>query len=110
MQGDKINMINKERYLEVLTRILNDYYNDIKRTNSASRERQQYVDGYLLAARALDACNYDELKKTIDEIHFKVFGKTIQERRQSEVNKAYENNNSLNIPTYVREGISLSEK
>ena len=103
-------MINKERYLEVLTRILNDYYHDIKRTNSASRERQQYIDGYLLAARALDAFNYDELKKKIDEIHFKVFGKTIQERRLSEDDKFDQSDNFLKIPTYVREGISLSEK
>lgn len=101
-------MANKERYIEVLTRILNDHYNDIKR-DCGSKERQRYIDGYLIAARALDVFSFDELKKTIDEIHFKVFGKTIQERRQSEMNKSDQSNHSLDIPTYIREGISLSE-
>lgn len=102
--------MNKERYIEVLKRILSDHYNDIKRKNSGSKERQQYIDGYLTAARALDVFNFDELKEVIDETHFKVFGKTIQERRISEANKSYQNNNSLNIPTFIREGISLSDK
>jgi len=102
-------MANKERYKEVLVRILNDHYNDIKLKNSGTKDRQQYIDGYLIAARALDVFSFDELKKTIDEIHFQVFGKTIQERRQSEMNKSDQSNHSLYIPTYIREGISLSE-
>ncbi|MDM7987337.1 MAG: hypothetical protein QUS13_08395 [Smithella sp.] len=53
-------MANKERYIEVLKRILNDHYNDIKNKKAGSKERQQYIDGYLLAARALDVLSYDE--------------------------------------------------
>jgi len=102
-------MANKERYIEVLTRMLNDHYNDIKR-DCASKERQRYIDGYLIAARALDVFNFDELKKIIDEIHFQVFGKTIQERRLSEDDKFNQSDNFLKIPTYVREGISLKDK
>jgi len=102
--------MNKERYIEVLNRILKDYYNDIKRKNSGSKERQQFIDGYMIAARALDVFNFKELKEIIDEIHFKVFGKTIQERRLSEDDKSDQSNNFLKIPTYVREGISLRDK
>ena len=102
-------MANKERYIEVLIRILNDHYNDIKKKKSGSKERQQYIDGYLLAARALDVLSYDELKEVIDDTHFKVFGKTIQERQQSEIKKSFQNNHSLKVPTFIREGISLSD-
>jgi len=102
--------MNKERYIEVLNRILKDYYNDIKRKNFGSKERQQFIDGYLTAARALDIFNFKELKEIIDEIHFKVFGKTIRERHLSEDNKSDQSNSFLKIPTYVREGISLKDK
>jgi len=64
----------------------------------------------MTAARALDIFNFKELKKTIDEIHFNVFGKTIQERRLSEDDKFNQSDNYLIIPTYVREGISLKNK
>jgi len=103
-------MINKERYMEVLTRILNDHYKDLKKKNAtALKERQQYIDGYLTAARALDVYSYDELKQIIDKIHFKYFGKTIQERRQSEAQESSSSINFLKIPTYIRDGISLIE-
>ncbi len=101
--------MNKERYTKVLIRILDDHYNDIKK-KSGSKERQQYIDGYMTAARALDAFSFDELKKVIDETHFKVFGKTVLERKRSESDQSFHNDTSLKIPTYIREGISLNDK
>lgn len=101
--------MNKKRYTEVLVRILEDHYNDIKK-ESGSNNRQQYIDGYMTAARALDAFSFDELKKIIDETHFKVFGKTVLERKRSETDKSSQDINSLDIPTYIREGISLNDK
>lgn len=104
-------MINKKRYMEVLTRILNEHYNDIKKKNATGlKERQQYIDGYLAAARALDVYSYDELKQIIDKIHFETFGKTIEERRKSEISANSSSNDSLKIPTFIRERISLSKK
>jgi hypothetical protein len=103
-------MANKERYKEVLVRILNDHYNDIKLKNSGTKDRQQYIDGYLIAARALDVFSYDELKEIIDDTHFKIFGKTIPERKQSEIKKSFQDNHSLSIPTHIRWGISLDDK
>ena len=102
--------MNKKRYTEVLVRILEDHYNDIKMKKSGSKGRQQYIDGYMTAARALDAFSFDELKKIIDETHFKVFGKTVLERKRSEADKSFQDINSLDIPTYIREGISLNDK
>jgi len=41
------------------------------------------VSSILTAARTLGGFTYEELKEIIDEIHFKVFGKTLQERNFS---------------------------
>ena len=100
---------NKERYIEILTQNLNEYYKEIKRNNSGSENRQKYIDGYLTAARALGAFDYEELKELIDKIHFDAFGKTIEERRQSNLSEPSSNNDILNIPTFIREGISLDK-
>ena len=103
-------MINKERYTKVLSQLLNDYYKEIKRTGSASKESKQYIDGYLTAARALNIFQYEELRDIIDKIHFKAFGKSIQERRLSESTEPSPDDEFLEIPTYIREGMSLDKK
>jgi hypothetical protein len=90
-------MINKDHYIEILSKVLNRHYDDIKQTGIESIERQQYIEGYLTAARALDAFDYKELKEVIDRIHFKAFGKTTDEKRRR-------------IPTYIRKGITLDEE
>jgi len=103
-------MINKERYISVLSQLLNDYYEKIKRTGFAAEESKQYIDGYLTAARALDLFKYEELKDIIEKVHLKAFGKTIQERRLSELSEASPDDEFLKIPTYIREGMSLNKK
>lgn len=103
-------MANKARYIEILTQVLNEHYKEVKRHCEGSKDRQQYIDGYLAAARALDAFSYDELKDIIDKIHFKAFGKTIDERRKSEGRDSSSNKKLLEIPTYIREKISLDKK
>ena len=95
---------DKERYIEILTQNLNEYYKEIKRKNSGSENRQKYIDGYLTAARALGVFDY-----IIDKIHFDAFGKTIEERRQSKLSEPSSNNDILDIPTFIREGISLDK-
>ena len=103
-------MINKERYISVLSKLLNDYYKEIKRTGSASKESKQYIDGYLTAARALNIFQYEELKDIVEKIHFKAFGKTIQERRLSELAESSSDDEFMKIPTYIREGMSLNKE
>ncbi len=65
-------MINKERYISVLSQLLNDYYEKIKRAGSASKESKQYIDGYLTAARISDLFQYEELKDIIEKIHLRL--------------------------------------
>ena len=103
-------MINKERYITVLSQLLNDYYKEIKRTSSASKESKQYIDGYLTAARALNIFQYEELKDIVEKIHLKAFGKSIHERRLSELTESSPDDEFLEIPTYIREGMSLNKK
>ncbi len=103
-------MINKKQYTEILSQLLSEHYNEIKKNNSPSNDRQQYIDGYLTAARALDAFEYDELKNIIDKVHFNAFGKTIKERHKSELSSHSPDENVLAIPTYIREGILLDIK
>jgi hypothetical protein len=100
-------MINKDRYIGILAQILNEHYDEIKRKNTGSKDRQQYIDGYLTAARALNVFNYEELKDLIDKVHFEAFGKTIEERRKSELVKSGSDDDSLDIPTYIRKNIIL---
>jgi hypothetical protein len=100
-------MINKDRYVGILAQVLNEHYDEIKRKNVGSKERQQYIDGYLTAARALNVFDYEELKGLIDKIHFEAFGKTIEERHLSELIESGTDDDSLDIPTYIRKNIIL---
>ena len=102
-------MINTERYISVLSQLLNAYYEKTKRTGSASKESKQYIDCYLTAARASDLFPYEELKDIVEKIHLKAFGKTIQERKMAELNESSPDNELLKIPTYIREGMSLNK-
>lgn len=100
-------MINKDRYVALLTKTLNEHYNAIKKKAIDYKDRQQYIDGYLTAARALDAFNYEELEEIIGKIHFEAFGKTVEERRRSGLIKSSSDEESLDIPTFIRKGILL---
>jgi hypothetical protein len=109
MSGGRCRMINKDRYFEILERLLKSYYDEIKVKNRASEQRRHYIDGYMKAARTLDCIGYDELWEVIGRVHFEVFGKTIEERRRSELEELSPEDDSLAIPAYVRQGIELDD-
>ena len=103
-------MTNKERYLDILSHIVWEHYNEIKLNNSVSEERKEYIKGYMAAARVLNVLDYEELKEIINKVHFKAFGKTIEERKESESSESFLNNEFMEILTFIREGISLKKK
>ena len=103
-------MTNKERYLDILSHIAWEYCKEIKLNNSVSEERKQYIKGYMAAARALNVLDYEELKEIINKVHFKAFGKTIKERKKSKTSDSPLDDELLEIPTFIREGISLNKK
>ena len=102
-------MLNKKRYIEILSQFLNKHYDDIKRKSADAKESEQYITGYLTAARTLSVFDYKELKEIIDKIHFDAFGKTIEERHKSELSESSSGNDNLDVPTFIREGISLDK-
>jgi hypothetical protein len=57
----------------------------------------------------LDVLDYDELKEIINKIHFDAFGKTIEERRQSESQAMSADDAEMAIPTFIRQGIVLED-
>ena len=100
-------MINKDQYLEILQYILSEHYNIMNSTNKIFQDRQQFIDGYITAAIALDAFNQKDLKDFIEKLHFEVFGMTIQERQMT---RTFENgtvNDFLEVPAYIRKGVEL---
>jgi len=103
-------MTNKERYLDILSHIVWEYCKEIKLNNSVAEERKQYIKGYMAAARVLNVLDYEELKEIIDKVHFNTFGKTIEERKQSESSESFLNKEFMEILTFIREEISLKKK
>jgi hypothetical protein len=64
----------------------------------------------MAAARVLNVLDYEELKEIINKVHFNAFGKTIEERKQSESSESFLNKEFMEILTFIREGISLKKK
>ena len=111
-KGDKVIPITKESYLKFLGQLLREHYNSIKETGFASDESQQFLNGYLTAARTLHAVYQKELNDFAEKIHFEIFNMTIHERKKSlrdkpDLNQADPSEEELDIPTYKRKGIRL---
>jgi hypothetical protein len=98
--------MTKEGYLNFLGQLLREHYNSIRETGSASSDSQQFINGYLTAARTLNAVYQKELNDYAERIHFEVFHMTIDQRRKS-LNMPDVNENDLDIPTYKRKGVKL---
>jgi len=100
---------DKKRYLEKLVQKLHEYYDERKLKSDEATNHQHYISGYLDAAMDLNIFSQKELKATIDEAHFKVFGKTIEERQKDELGESSADNDVFDIPAYIREGIKLDK-
>jgi regulator of sigma D len=99
--------MTKDAYLKFLGQLLREHYNSIKDTGVTSSDSQEFINGYLTAARTLNAIYQKDLKDYIERIHFEIFHMTIDERRkmgnlQSEISEA-----DLDIPAYKRKGVKL---
>ena len=104
-----ITLQDKKRYIERLSQKLHEYYDEIKLQSTEAKNSQHYIRGYLNAASDLNIFSQKELKATIDEAHFKVFRKTIEEREKSKLSEHSSDNDVFDIPTYIREGIKLDK-
>ena len=75
--------MTKDLYLNFLGRLLREHYKSIKETGSASSDSQQFINGYLTAARKLNAVYQKELNDFAEVIHFEVFNMTVAERKKA---------------------------
>jgi hypothetical protein len=100
--------MTKEGYLKLLGQLLREHYGIIRETGIASPEKQHYIDGYLTAARTLNAIYQKELTDFIERVHFEMFGMTIEERHKASAAKPEISEDELDIPTYRRRGIKLN--
>ena len=113
--------MTKDIYLNFLGQLLREHYNSIRQTGSASSDSQQFINGYLTAARRLNAIYQKELNDYAERIHYEVFNMTIEERKKSLQNKpdlsedepenpvksGLSEEDELDVPTYKRKGIKL---
>jgi hypothetical protein len=113
--------MTKDIYLNFLGQLLREHYNSIKATGSASSDSQQFINGYLTAARRLNAIYQKELNDYTERIHFEVFNMTIEERKKSlqikpdPAEDELENpdepglseEDKLDVPAYKRKGVKL---
>jgi hypothetical protein len=73
--------MTKDIYLNFLGQLLREHYKSIKETGSASSDSQQFINGYLTAARRLNAVYQKELNDYTETIHYEVFNMTIEQRK-----------------------------
>jgi hypothetical protein len=112
--------MTKDIYLNFLGQLLREHYKSIKETGSASSDSEQYINGYLTAARKLNAVYQKELNDYTERIHYEVFNMTIEERKKSlqikpdlsedELEnpvKPGQPEDELDVPAYKRKGIKL---
>ena len=105
-------MIDKDRYLNNLKILLREKYTYLKSKEETPSDLKQYLEGYLTAARTLDAVSYVEIKAVIDEAHYEIFGKSIEERRLAELYASVPQGDpdDLDIPTWIRRGVRLDKQ
>jgi hypothetical protein len=99
--------MTKDIYLNFLGQLLREHYNSIKETGSASSDSQQFINGYLTAARKLNAIYQKELNDYTERIHCEVFNMTIEQRKKSLQIKPELSEEELDIPAYKRKGVKL---
>ena len=97
----------KEGYLKFLGQLLREHYRIIKETDIPSPEREHFINGYLTAARTLNAVYQKDLTDYVERIHFEVFHMTIDERQKSSPVQSDISEDELEIPAFKRKGVKL---
>jgi hypothetical protein len=99
--------MTKEGYLKFLGQLLREHYNSIKETGITSSDSQQFINGYLTAAKTLKAVYEKDLKDYVDRIHLEIFHMTIEERQKMGNVQSEISDDELDIPAYKRKGVKL---
>ena len=102
-------IVNKQKYISSLKSIMDKYYSVLKNVGSVPVIWEGYVNGYIEAGLLLEVACKGELDIIIQESHQRVFGMSIDERKQrykKEIKREIDEN-ELDIPTFIRIGSLL---
>ena len=99
--------VDEQEYLSFFREIMEKYYSALKDLGEVPSIWDGHVDGYVQAGLLLGITSADELDRIIQEENYKVFGISIEERRRKYKKKIKVDENDLDIPTFIREGLLL---
>ena len=106
-ESEGADMTKKDRYFEILKNLLNEHYNIMNTTNKVFPDRQQFIEGYITAAVALDVFDQKELTDFIENLHFDVFGMTVSERQRTRNFGNGTDDDYLKVAAYIKKGVEL---
>ena len=73
--------MNRENYIKEVEQRLNRIFSASKEGYKASPEERHRLEGFMHAGVFMGLATNAELAKIMDEIHVRIFGKTIQQRK-----------------------------
>ena len=100
-------IIDKQKYHSNFQEIIEKYHSIMKDRGSVPSKWKGYLVGYIEAGLILGITSADELDIIIQESNYKIFGMSVEERREKYKRKRNIDENDLDIPTFIREGINL---
>ena len=74
--------MNREKYLSEVEKRLNRIFNASKEGYKASPVERHRLEGFMAAGVFMGLVTNAELAKVMDGIHVRLFGKTIQQRKE----------------------------
>ena len=95
----------KSEYIRCVREKLNVFYNFGDVDSEAKKTSKEQIKGFIEAGIVTEIITYDEFGEIADEIHFEIFGKTIEERN-IEARLGHQDDtlkwSRFEEPTYVR--------
>ena len=73
--------MNKENYLNEVEKRLNQIFSASKEGYKSSPEQRHRLEGFMHAGVFMELVTSAELAESMDKIHVRIFGKTIQQRK-----------------------------
>lgn len=83
--NDLASEVMRERFQAELTKLLKQFYEDLKLHGRKNTVLKNRIEGFMLAGTRLALAEEDELHHTMEKAHRAVFGVSISERRLKEV-------------------------
>ncbi len=93
---------DKEKFADYFKIILTDLYKSPRKKGGTNKEKKGFVDGFMHAGIIIGLVEMEELETLIGQVHLKVFGKTLEERKAL-IKSAQLSKNVLDIPTFYRQ-------